>query len=111
MFFYSEKISKYRIKLCFAFVQPQCRGYVDENNEIVASTARAVFPTESGMFWTIFLQYPALSWMDVARKASIMRIIRDVTASQTACSTNINVYSDLCVSNVETYQVAEYTES
>ena len=78
---------------------------------VVAGTARAKFPTTSDDFWTIFLQYPALSWMDVARKAQIMRIIEEVAETPSDCQTNINDYRDFCVSNVETYEVAEYRES
>jgi hypothetical protein len=88
-----------------------CRGYMDSDMNVVAGTARAKFPTTSDDFWTIFLQYPVLSWMDVARKAQIMRIIEEVAETPSDCQTNINDYRDFCVSNVETYEVAEYRES
>lgn len=90
-----------------------CRGYIDSDMNVVADTARAPLPaeSESDQFWTIFLQFPALSWMDVARKAQIMQIIEEVVKTQTGCLTGINDYLQFCVSNVETYEVAEYRES
>ena len=84
---------------------------------VVADTARAPLPAESDQFWTIFLQFPALSWMDVARKALIMQIIEEVAeagevgATLSDCKSGINDYLQFCVSNVETYEVAEYRES
>lgn len=79
--------------------------------EVVNGTESADFPTEPNQFWTIFLQYPALSWMDVARKRSIMEIIQELVSDQNDCSTGISNFTDFCVSNVETYDVAEYSES
>ena len=78
---------------------------------VVSGTERAEFPTNTDMFWTIFLQFPALSWMDVARKRSAMRIIQEVANSGTGCGTDFSNYRDFCVANVETYEIAEYRES
>jgi hypothetical protein len=90
-----------------------CRGYIDENNTVVEGTTRVEFPDPdvTGNFWTVFLQYPALSWMDVARKASVLRIIQAIVTSQRECATNVMPYREFCVADVSTYDVAQYTES
>ena len=81
--------------------------------KFMPNTSLADFPTEANQFWTIFLQYPALSWMDVARKRSIMEIIQELVSDQDDCRTSIgnSLRTDFCISNVETYDVAEYSES
>ena len=89
----------------------QCRGYIDEDGKVVPTTATADFPTTSDDFWTVFLQFPALSWMDVARKSAVLSIIHDIVTSQDSCATGIRDYRQFCVSNVELYDVAEYSES
>ena len=73
-----------------------------------------MFPEEDEDFWTIFLQYPVLSWMDYQRKSSVLRIINEVAASGSVdnvdCDTVSN-YAEYCVATVETYAVTEYRES
>lgn len=95
----------------FSYSLIQCGGYVDEYNNVIDGTARFNLPTDSSEFWTIFLQYPALSWMDVARKASVITTIRNIAVTQSECSTGIPVVENLCVSNVETHDVSGYFES
>ena len=52
--------------------------------------------------------------MDVQRKGSILRIIREIVADGNVANINcdgVNDYADFCVYNVETYAVTEYRES
>ena len=88
----------------------QCRGYFDENGTVIPNTAFAEFPDDPEQFWTIFLQFPALSFMDVTRKAQIFRIIHSLVSDGDGC-TNVNPYMDFCIANVETYRVSYYRES
>ena len=87
----------------------QCGGYIDEDAMVVPGTEAVALPTDITDYWTIFLQFPALSFMDVARKQQLFTVIADLLSVQAACSAVD--YQDFCVSNVETYKVAEYKES
>jgi hypothetical protein len=84
-----------------------CRGYVDADGTVIDDTEFSIFPEQAEEFWTIFLQFPALSWMDVERKGSVLRIIDEIVGD---CGTRFN-YTQYCVADVQTYEVTEYRES
>lgn len=86
----------------------QCRGYIGENGTVVDGTAAEPFPESEDEFWTVFLQFPALSFMDVARKEELFDVIGRL-ATAGGCS-GVD-FADFCVANVETYRVSEYRES
>ena len=77
--------------------------------EVLPGTEAVILPTDPTNFWTIFLQFPALSFMDVERKKQLFAVIADLLNEQDGCGAVD--YQNFCVSNVETYKVAEYKES
>lgn len=94
------------------FFLTQCRGYIGEDEKVIADTARFDFPERADAFWTIFLQFPALSFMDIARKAQIFRIIHGLVANADRCIGQVtDNFMDFCIANVTTYKVSEYRES
>lgn len=94
--------------LSLSLSHSQCGGYVDDEGEIVEDSALEEFPSSANDFWSIFLQFPVLSWMDVARKRQVMQRISEVAVAG-GCA--VEDYRDFCVANVETFDVAEYRES
>jgi hypothetical protein len=88
-----------------------CQGYVDADGTVVTNSASAIFPDDVNEFWTIFLQFPALSWMDVERKGSVLRIISEIVGTCDDGTRTANNYMDYCVADVQTYAVTEYRES
>ena len=87
----------------------QCRGYVDDEGAVVPGTVAVPDPETDDDIWTIFLQYPALAYMDIARKQRLFFILGALISDDPMCM-GVN-YTDFCVDNVELYGVTDYEES
>ena len=88
------------------------RGYVDDEGAVVPGTEAAPDPETDDDIWTIFLQYPALAYMDIARKQRLFFILAELISGGDSGPTSCSVdYTNFCVDNVELYGVTDYEES
>lgn len=76
---------------------------------MIPETATAEFPDDENMFWTVALQYPALSYMDVGRKEALFYGIHQLLENN-GCD-GVEDFGDFCVSDAFPINVAEYDES
>lgn len=88
-----------------------CRGTLDENMNVIDDTEIVEFPTRAEDFWTIVLQYPALSYMDIARKRALFSVIWQLILNGGGGCSGVNNFQDFCVADAIPFYVTEYRES
>ena len=59
---------------------------------------------DNSSYWTVFLQYPLLSYMDNARKWSLFRVLLENAGR------SVNDLANLCIGNYTQYGVSTYNE-
>ena len=83
----------------------QCLGY----GETITN-----FPSDTNQSWTIFLQFPLLSFLDTERRGILLRNIAEL-ADRGSNSSNISLSgfneSMICVGRYEAYRLSYYEES
>ena len=68
------------------------------------------FPNGTDQVWTLFVQFPMLSFLDAARKDNLFRIVASLMNSGSNGNLNINE-SVFCVGTYEAYRLTYYEES
>ena len=84
-------------------------GYISVGLLQCLQYGQTEFPNATDEVWTIFLQFPMLSFLDAARKDNLFRTIASLMNAGGA-SPMLNE-SDFCVGTYESYRLTYYEES
>ena len=88
----------------------QCQGFFQEStNGFTGGSNVALYPSEIADIWSIYMQFPALSYLDVNRKAALFRLIFRIAGLSDTEARDL-VQLDLCQGALEFYAVTEYAE-
>ena len=80
------------------FISFQCSGFGQNG---VAGYPDSV--AQNGSYWTVFFQFPLLSYMDNARKWALFQVLLETANSGSSLGS-------LCVGNYTQYGVSTYNE-
>ncbi len=99
---------------------PQCVGYTPPDENVTYGEIRAI-PEDDAQIWTLWIQFPVISYLDALRKTTLVTIIIDMMNQASSDNNPLNTGStllnggpilleDVCISFYDAINVAHYDE-